>query len=124
MSRKILGEYRPSFGAKRTKAGIFAWVSLSLVSCATREVSRDEPSRSPASPQAKSVAWAPGVKVLDDDPPLPGEPAWAGLEEPAAATKPGAQQEGVNYVCPMHADVVSDHPGTCPRCHMTLERRP
>jgi len=25
------------------------------------------------------------------------------------------------YVCPMHPDYVSDKPGTCPRCGMTLE---
>jgi Cu+-exporting ATPase len=24
------------------------------------------------------------------------------------------------YVCPMHAEVVSDAPGKCPKCHMTL----
>jgi hypothetical protein len=32
-------------------------------------------------------------------------------------------QQGVAaavYACPMHPDVTSDEPGTCPRCGMTL----
>lgn len=27
------------------------------------------------------------------------------------------------YVCPMHPEVVSDQPGTCPKCNMNLEER-
>ena len=27
------------------------------------------------------------------------------------------------YTCPMHPDVTSDKPGTCPKCGMNLERR-
>ena len=26
------------------------------------------------------------------------------------------------YVCPMDSDVVSDHPDTCPKCGMDLEK--
>ena len=26
------------------------------------------------------------------------------------------------YICPMHSDYVSDKPGKCPKCGMTLER--
>jgi Cu(I)/Ag(I) efflux system membrane fusion protein len=26
----------------------------------------------------------------------------------------------VQYTCPMHAEVVSDKPGNCPKCGMTL----
>lgn len=28
--------------------------------------------------------------------------------------------EGGTYTCPMHADVVSDKPGSCPKCGMHL----
>ncbi|MGN6544839.1 MAG: heavy metal translocating P-type ATPase, partial [Aureliella sp.] len=44
----------------------------------------------------------------------PGEPP----EAPVA--KAG---EKVEYTCPMHPEVVSDHPGACPKCGMALEPR-
>ena len=28
-----------------------------------------------------------------------------------------------SYVCPMHADVTSDKPGTCPKCKMDLVKK-
>ena len=38
---------------------------------------------------------------------------------PRCATAPGA----IQYVCPMHPEVVQDHPGNCPKCGMALEPR-
>jgi Cu(I)/Ag(I) efflux system membrane fusion protein len=35
------------------------------------------------------------------------------------AARPAASD---SYVCPMHPEVVSDVPGTCPKCYMLLER--
>ena len=32
----------------------------------------------------------------------------------------GAASEKVTYTCPMHPEVVSDKPGQCPKCGMTL----
>lgn len=29
-------------------------------------------------------------------------------------------EEKVSYTCPMHPDVVSDKPGNCPKCGMSL----
>ncbi len=53
-------------------------------------------------------------------------PAWAG---PAAAdltatAKPPVPHSGGKplYQCPMHPQIVRDHPGQCPICHMTLQR--
>ncbi|HYP25665.1 MAG TPA: SCO family protein [Blastocatellia bacterium] len=34
--------------------------------------------------------------------------------------KPAAAQDPKTYVCPMHPDVTSEAPGTCPKCHMLL----
>jgi hypothetical protein len=30
------------------------------------------------------------------------------------------KQKTVMYTCPMHPEVVQDHPGNCPKCGMTL----
>src|SRR5271165_531121 len=44
---------------------------------------------------------------------------------PASAKNQGRTDSGSNseqtYTCPMHAEVVSDKPGNCPKCGMTLE---
>jgi Cu+-exporting ATPase len=43
-----------------------------------------------------------------------------GSAEPMHMSPPGAK---VEYVCPMHPEVVSDRPGNCPKCGMALEPR-
>jgi len=40
--------------------------------------------------------------------------------EPVEAEQP---KEKVEYVCPMHAQIVRDRPGNCPICGMALEPR-
>ncbi len=35
--------------------------------------------------------------------------------------KPVAQATATEWTCPMHPEVVQDHPGNCPKCGMTLE---
>ncbi|WP_312563032.1 copper-translocating P-type ATPase [Diaphorobacter sp.] len=42
------------------------------------------------------------------------------LPEPVAAPV-AAVPAGTIYTCPMHPEVQQDHPGTCPKCGMTLE---
>jgi len=37
------------------------------------------------------------------------------------AREPEATQPGTIYTCPMHPEVLQDHPGNCPKCGMTLE---
>ena len=39
----------------------------------------------------------------------------------AAPGPPATQVAGGKYTCPMHSEVVSDGPGTCPKCGMALE---
>src|SRR5205807_8779470 len=38
-----------------------------------------------------------------------------------APSPPHPAAPGTVYTCPMHPEVVSDHPGSCPRCGMALE---
>ncbi|MCB1568947.1 MAG: YHS domain-containing protein, partial [Xanthomonadales bacterium] len=38
-----------------------------------------------------------------------------------AVHPPAAAPPGTQYTCPMHPEIVQDHPGTCPKCGMALE---
>src|SRR6185503_13139322 len=33
----------------------------------------------------------------------------------------GAAPKKATYTCPMHPEIVQDHPGSCPKCGMALE---
>jgi P-type Cu+ transporter len=63
--------------------------------------------------------------------PLPGE-GWSSEKEaaktpslrqdPAPAPKASPAANAAVFTCPMHPDVRSDEPGSCPKCGMALER--
>jgi hypothetical protein len=60
---------------------------------------------------------APAVR----DAPLP---ATGHEHHPPAAARPAASPaDAVVYVCPMHPEVTSDRPGSCPKCGMALVRK-
>jgi len=44
----------------------------------------------------------------------------AGFREEAPAGE-ASPAEGTLYTCPMHPEVIQDHPGACPKCGMALE---
>lgn len=46
--------------------------------------------------------------------------AWYGFARAQLGTT--AQAQGPKWQCPMHPQIVQDHPGECPICHMDLER--
>ena len=48
-------------------------------------------------------------------------PSCCGTAKPAP--KPAPKAGPVEYTCPMHPEVVQDHPGSCPKCGMALEPR-
>tara|TARA_B100001105_G_scaffold192555_1_gene156612 strand:- start:26733 stop:29096 length:2364 start_codon:yes stop_codon:yes gene_type:complete len=46
---------------------------------------------------------------------------YAGGDAAAVQSEPQAQSPGTIYTCPMHPEIRQDHPGSCPKCGMTLE---
>src|SRR5581483_7453197 len=46
-----------------------------------------------------------------------------GHGHPSVPSGPPAAGTSVEYTCPMHPEVISDHPGSCPICGMALEPR-
>lgn len=48
-------------------------------------------------------------------------PGYAPVAYPPATLQPAAA--GAQYTCPMHPTVASATPGSCPYCHMALQRR-
>lgn len=73
---------------------------------------------------ALMAACSPGAPPAapDTDPSSPH--AAAGVVPPLASANatamPAAHAHATAYVCPMHPEVTSSEPGTCPTCHMTL----
>ncbi len=60
--------------------------------------------------------------------PMDANPAGAKGAAPATPVKPASDERQAPairtvYVCPMHHDVQSDKPGTCPKCGMDLEKK-
>jgi len=129
----------------RQKAAL--WTCTWVLACGGRSVPPTWPAAAAASPSAAEAPAAEVTRALDGGPPLPGDEAegWAGLgaapaghdahaghethaghgahaghEGPAPQGGHEHGEPGVVYSCPMHADVVSDHPGQCPRCGMKL----
>jgi hypothetical protein len=84
---------------------------VAMGACATEPPPRPA-NLDPSNPQA---AESPPLSVG----PLnqPAAPAATHMPTPdAGASKPGATL----YTCPMHPEVISDKPGKCPKCGMTL----
>ncbi|MGY4828548.1 copper-transporting P-type ATPase [Sphaerotilaceae bacterium SBD11-9] len=48
-------------------------------------------------------------------------PAYVPPAERAALPPEPSVQSGTIYTCPMHPEIRQDHPGSCPKCGMTLE---
>jgi hypothetical protein len=104
-------------------------VALAALACSNREVPSSFPSSSAASLSATEAPQADVARSLREDPPLPGASTegWAGLAEHGTAA-PGAHdhagspaQASAAFSCPMHPEVSSNEPGTCPKCGMKLE---
>ena len=81
--------------------------SLTLAGCASGQVS-STPADHPASPGAA---------------PMPMNKSKSGVPGAGEIVPPPATRVSARYVCPMHADVTSDKPGSCPECGMALVKK-
>jgi Cu+-exporting ATPase len=55
------------------------------------------------------------------EPELKPPPAFQGPSCCGGQASPLAAPPGAQFTCPMHPDVLADHPGLCPKCGMALE---
>jgi hypothetical protein len=121
----------PSAGAR----GIPGLAVLLLAACASAPRARPvelDPAN-PGAPESPSLAVAalrgePAAhERLDDVPPAPVAPAAESTpvhQHDAAPAghraEPKKSKPAAVYTCPMHPEVRSDQPGTCPKCGMKL----
>lgn len=63
----------------------------------------------------------PGMNMGAYASPPQAAPAYGPAAYPSVAPQPAAA--GAQYTCPMHPTVLSGAPGSCPYCHMALQRR-
>lgn len=96
----------------RQMLGVSPLVSL-VLACASGEPPA-RPLSDPANPSAREgIRFALPVAATDD----------AGSDGHVHDHGSGPSA-GTIYSCPMHPEVVQDHPGTCPKCGMTLKAKP
>jgi hypothetical protein len=74
----------------------------------------------PSSPNAPESAPLPAGSLAP--PPTPTAAPQPGSSTPEKAPDAGAPAKpgATLYTCPMHPEVISDKPGKCPKCGMTL----
>ncbi|MFI5456320.1 MAG: heavy metal translocating P-type ATPase [Isosphaerales bacterium] len=63
------------------------------------------------------------ARFLGDGAPVPAQLVTLGAVTQAPAAVSQARPAGTTYTCPMHPEIVSDRPGSCPICGMALEPR-
>ncbi|HCE46734.1 MAG TPA: hypothetical protein DET40_24570 [Lentisphaeria bacterium] len=70
----------------------------------------------PASPDAPESPYSPSPTALAEDRTTP-------TQSPEYQHKMQHQEAEAIYACPMHADIVQNAPGKCPKCGMSLVKR-
>ena len=118
------------------RAGLLLGCLVLTSSCATRVPVLHPTAVHPASADAPEAQTTVSAAMLGEDPqdgakkPLsttkapvsheghsPGKSDAGGGETTESSGNPGLS---VRFTCPMHPDVVSDKPGKCPKCGMSL----
>lgn len=108
---------------------LFAACFAGCVTVQMPELSQTHPAHPDA--EAASVTPFPNVLQLPEEPvvapglPIPGDATSAtlGPRGPSDHSNHDTATETGRYVCPMHADVTSDSPGSCSKCGMALVKK-
>jgi len=107
------------------------FLALVAVACASVPPPATRSAQNPAHPEASEAATPPLSPTLMSEP-EPAAPSQAASPDPHPGHEGHSQAEHATesagsaqgpYVCPMHPDVTSNKPGTCPVCGMTLARK-
>jgi hypothetical protein len=108
---------------KKSITRILLAVTVAMAAACATEPAPRPTQLDPSNPSAPESAPLPGGPLAQpSSAAAPPQPASAAPEKnetgPAqgAAAKPAATL----YTCPMHPEVISDKPGKCPKCGMTL----
>lgn len=104
----------------------FAVLAAIAFACAT-EWKRPPPSLDPSSPEAPEsppsvplTAFAPETDAPSGPPPAATHPDQVHSHGNAHTEQSRPDAGAVVYTCPMHPEVVSREPGSCPKCGMRL----
>lgn len=101
------------FSRWTARAAVTACVSVVITSCAAEHLDAREPTTSSSAAQAPAVAVSRPTDLQASEKQIaPGA---------APVVQKTAPEDKRTYVCPMHPEVRSDKPGTCPKCGMTLQ---
>ena len=106
---------------------------IALAGCAS-EIAARNPQSDPTNAQAEEAPVRAAPELPQNDPtlavseppqvtPTPEPPAEHHRHEASPPSKPKPRSAPKTiYTCPMHPEVRSDKPGTCPKCGMTLQK--
>ena len=110
------------------KAFLFAAAALLSVACATAirlapvtpGSAADPNSFEPATPPLSQTLRPDGPSTNAAAPPAAAESSGLGEAAHTGHTEDKSMPTAIVYTCPMHPEVRSDKPGTCPKCGMKL----
>jgi len=107
---EVLEGLRP--GDRVATSGVFLIAAEARIRTAAQYWEKVEPSGPPA----------PALREAPQPPPVPSTKP-VGAPDPKARPAPARENSAVLYSCPMHPEVESAAPGSCPKCGMALVPR-
>lgn len=102
----------------RAKLGLLGALLAAVAACSPGPMPVSQSLRDPSNPSAPEGVTPAVASAAPSAPARAGGAAAAGHDH--GSHEHAAPGEGVTYVCPMHPEVTSSTPGTCPKCNMKL----